>query len=272
MYPQVASQLESTICELDELKARPSLLSACLEYSKLKLELGIRSLNVKKLETELLEKSYILVTSSPCEICVSLKDKFVHDINENTMLAQDVAYLTSRLERTKLSEKLIEEDLSRVDECVTRSIHKLGLGYERCEPKGEISTKFVLSSTYKDEQETLKAKPIPYPPNPKPSFNPKKVQRQTTNSSMLNLDGVYTCMFCGHAGHLDKVWFRRKRIEKRRFEYARNSYHDEFLDLPPHSYSRVPPRSYSRALPPTSSCALPQFAHGPNHHSYGFGS
>jgi hypothetical protein len=28
---------------------------------------------------------------------------------------------------------------------------------------------------------------------------------------------------------------------------------------------------FSRALPCTSSCALPQFAHGPNHRSYGFG-
>jgi hypothetical protein len=168
--------------------------------------------------------------------------------------------------------EVIEEDLSRVDECVTRSIHKLGLGYERCEDKGEISTKFVPSSTYNDEEETLKAKQIPYPPNPKPSFNPKKVQRKTTNSSMLNLDGVYTCMFCGRAGHLDKFCFRHKRIEKRHFEYARNSYHDEFLDLPPHSYSYVPPRSYSRALPRTSSHVLHQFAHGPNHHSYSFGS
>jgi hypothetical protein len=69
---------------------------------------------------------------------VSLKGKFVHAINENIMLTQDVAYLTSRLERTKLIEKLIEEDLSWVDKCVTRSIHKLSLGYERCEPKGEI--------------------------------------------------------------------------------------------------------------------------------------
>jgi hypothetical protein len=31
---------------------------------------------------------------------------------------QDVSYLTFWLERTKLSEKMIEEDLSRVDECV----------------------------------------------------------------------------------------------------------------------------------------------------------
>jgi hypothetical protein len=280
VHAQVASQLESTICELDELKARPSLLGACLECLKLKLELDACSLNVKKLKTKLLEKSHISVTSSPCELCVSLKGKLIHATNENTMLMQDIAYLTSRLERTKLSKKMIEEDLSRVDECVTRSIHKFSLGYERCEPKGEISTKFVSTSTYNDEEETLKAKPIPYPPNSNTTFNPKKVQRQTTNSSMHNIDNVYICMFCGRAGHLDEFCFRQKRIERRRVEYARNSYRDEFLDLSPRSYSRVPPRSYSRAsshtflcaLPHTSSCALPQFAHGPNHRSYGFGS
>jgi hypothetical protein len=71
-------------------------------------------------------------------------------------------------------------------------------------------------------------------------------------------------MFCGCAGHLDEFCFRRKRIEKWRFEYARNSYHDEFFDFLP--------RSYSRALPRTSTRALPQFSHGSNHHSYGFDS
>jgi hypothetical protein len=68
-------------------------------------------------------------------------------------------------------------------------------------------------------------------------------------------------------------------MERRRVEYARDSYHDEFIDFPPRSYSHVPPRFYSRAsprtfsraLPRTSSGALPQFAHGPNHSSYGFG-
>ncbi len=71
------------------------------------------------------------------------------------------------------------------------------------------------------------------------------------------------CMFCGRAGHLDEFCFRRKRIEKRRFDYARNSYRDEFIDFLP--------CSYPRALPRTSSDALPQFAHGPNHRSYSFG-
>jgi hypothetical protein len=156
--------------------------------------------------------------------------------------------ITSRLERTKLSEKMIEEDLSRVDECVTRSIHKLGLGYERYQDKSEISTKFVPSSTYKDEEETLKAKQISYPSNPKPSFNLKRAQKQTTNPSMPNLDGVYTCMFYCHAGHLYEFYFRRKRMEKRRVDYARNSYHNEFIDF------------------------LPHFSHGTNHRSNDFGS
>jgi hypothetical protein len=40
----------------------------------------------------------------------------------------------------------------------------------------------------------------------------------------------------------------------------------------PRSSSRIPPRSYSRSSPHTSSRALPRFSHGPNHHSYGFGS
>jgi hypothetical protein len=256
VHAQVASQLKSTIYEVDELKARPSLLCACLECPKIKLELDASSFNIIKFETKLLEKSHVSVTLSPCEVCVSLKGKLVHAINENTMLMQDVAYLTSQLERTKLSDKMIDEDLSRVDECVTRSIHKLDLGYERCEDKSEISTKFMLRSTYKDEEETLKAKQILYPPNPEPSFNPKRAQKQTTNPSMANLDGFYTCMFCGRAGHLDEFYFRHKRMEKRRVNYGTNSYHNEFIDFLSHISSHTPSH----------------FSHGPNHRSYGFGS
>jgi hypothetical protein len=35
-----------------------------------------------------------------------------HATKENTELKQEVAYLTARLEKTVLSEKIIEEDLS----------------------------------------------------------------------------------------------------------------------------------------------------------------
>jgi hypothetical protein len=79
-------------------------------------------------------------------------------------------------------------------------------------------------------------------------------------------------MFCGCASHLNEFCFRRKRIKKSHFEYAINSYCDEFSDFPPRSYSHAPPHSYYRASPHTSSRALPQFSHGPNHCSYGFGS
>jgi hypothetical protein len=86
-------------------------------------------------------------------------------------------------------------------------------------------------------------------------------------------------MFYGRVGHLDEFCFWWKRNERRRVEYARDSYRDEFIDFPPRSYSHVPPhfyslaspRTFSHALPRTSSSASPQFAHGPNHHSYGFG-
>jgi hypothetical protein len=71
-------------------------------------------------------------------------------------------------------------------------------------------------------------------------------------------------MFCGRAGHLDEFCFWRKRIERRYFDYAKNSYHDEFYDFLPHSFSH--------ALPRTSYRASPQFAHGPSHRSYDFGT
>jgi hypothetical protein len=177
--------------------------------------------------------------------------------------------LTARLEKTVLSEKMIEEDLSQVEESATKSKYRLGVGFERCEDKGEKSApKFVPSSSYHKEEEALKPTKAHYPSNPKPSFNPKREARMETPKLR---DEAFVCMFCGRAGHLDEFFFRRKRIDRRCVEYARDSYHDEFIDFPPRSYSHVLPRFYSRASPCTFSRALPQFAHGPNHHSYGFG-
>jgi hypothetical protein len=75
---------------------------------------------------------------------------------------------------------------------------------------------------------------------------------------------AFICMFCGRADHLDEFCFCYKRIEKRRFDYARNSYHNEFIDFPP--------CSYSHALPRTPSLTVSRFFHRPNHCSYGFGS
>jgi hypothetical protein len=103
--------------------------------------------------------------------------------------------------------------------------------------------------------------------------------REVRKESPKSREKVFICMFCDCAGHLDEFCFRRKRIERRRVEYDRDSYRDEFIDFLPCSYSyvlsrfysRASPRTFSRTLPCTSSGVLPQLAHGPNHHSYGFG-
>jgi hypothetical protein len=83
--------------------------------------------------------------------------------------------LTARLEKIVLIEKMIEQNLSRVEESATKSIYKLGVGFERCEKKDEKNaSKFIPSSNYHKEDEALKPTKIHYPSNPKPSFNSKR--------------------------------------------------------------------------------------------------
>jgi hypothetical protein len=185
--------------------------------------------------------------------------------------------LTARLQKTALSEKMIEENLSRVEESATKSTYRLGVGFKRGEKKGEKSApKFVPSSSYHKEEEALKPIKTHYPSKPKLSFNPK---REAWKETPKPREKAFICMFCGPTGHLDEFCFRQKRIERRHVEYARDSYRDEFIDFLPRSYSHVPPRFYSHAsprtfshsLPRTSSIASPQFAYGPKHRSYGFG-
>jgi hypothetical protein len=162
--------------------------------------------------------------------------------------------LTSLLERTIVSEKMIEHELSRVEESATKSTYKLSVGFERCEDKGEKrAPKFIPTSNYHKEKETIKSTKTHYPSSPKPSFNPK---REVMKESPKPREEAFICIFFDRASHLDEFCFRRKRIEKMRFDYDRNSYRDEFIDFLPHSYSRAPYR----------------FVHGPNHRSYGFGS
>jgi hypothetical protein len=83
---QVTSQLKDVKLELREFKSRSLLLGACLECPKFKLELDARFLKVKELETKLLEKPRVSITSPRCEICESLKGKLFHAIKENTKL------------------------------------------------------------------------------------------------------------------------------------------------------------------------------------------
>jgi hypothetical protein len=277
IHSHVASLLDCARLELRELKARSILLGACTSCPLLRSNLEAAAVEIKDLKIKFDHSSRYTVLYPLCEACVSLKGKLLHATKENTELQEEVAYLTARLDKTALSEKMTEEDLSWVEESATKSTYILGVGFERCEKKSEKSApKFVPSSSYHKEEEALKPTKAHYPSNPEPSFNPKREARKETPKPR---EEAYICMFCGRVGHLDEFCFRWKRIERRHVEYARDSYRDEFIDFPPHSYSHVLPHFHSRASPRTFSCALPhtsssashQFAHGPNHRSYGFG-
>jgi hypothetical protein len=131
----------------------------------------------------------------------------------------------------------------------------LGIGFEICEEKNEKRAhKFVPTSNYHKEEETIKFTKPYYPSSPKSSF---KLKRDVKKKNPKPRKKAFVYMFCGRTCHLDEFCFRRKRIEKRRFDYARNLYHDEFSDFPP--------RSVSRASPRTSSRALSHFSNRPNH-------
>jgi hypothetical protein len=143
-------------------------------------------------------------------MCGSLKGKFFYATKENIELKQEIAYLmTSCLERTVVSEKIIEDALSRVEESTTKSTYKLGVDIERCDSKGVKSAlKFVPSSNYHKEEETIKSTKTHYPSSPKPSFNPKREVRKEISNPR---EEAFICMFCGRVGHLVEFCFRHKK-------------------------------------------------------------
>jgi hypothetical protein len=262
IHSHVVSLLDAGRFELRELRAHSTLLGACTTCPLLRSELEVSAIEIEDLKHKLDHSSRYTILSPPCEACVSLKGKLFHATKENTELQQEVACLTACLEKIILREKMIEDDLSQVKESASKSTYKLCIGFERCDDKGEKSaTKFISSSSYHKKEETLKPTKTQYSSNPKPSFNPK---REVKRESPKSREKVFICMFYGRAGHLDKFCFRCKRLERRRFEYAGNSYHDVFFDFLS--------CSYSRASPCTSSRTFPQSSYGPNHRSYGFGS
>jgi hypothetical protein len=153
-----------------------------------------------------------------------------------------------------VDEKIIEDDLNHVEESVIMFTYKLDVSFERCEDKGEKSVpRFVSSSNYHKDEETLKSTKTHYSSNSKPSFNHKREVRKEIPKPR---DKTFIYIFCDCADHLDEFWFHRKRIEKRLFDYTRYSYHDEFIDFQP----RI------------SSHGLSYFFYGHNHRSYGFSS
>jgi hypothetical protein len=224
IHSHVASLLDGARLELRELKAHSTLLGACTTCPLLRSDLEASTVEIKDLKHKLDHSSRYTILSSPGKVCASLKGKLFHSTKENTKLQQEVAYLTSRLEKTVLSEKMIDDNLSQVKESASKSTYKLGIGFDRCEDKGEKSApKFIPSFNYYKEEEALKSTKTHYSSNAKPSINPKRVVKR---ESPKPGEEAFVCMFFGHAGHLDEFCFRRKRLERRRFEYARNSYRD----------------------------------------------
>jgi regulator of replication initiation timing len=206
VHSHIASLLDGARLELRELKTHSRLLGACTSCPLLISDLEVAAIEIKDLKHKLDHSPRYIVLSPPCEVCVSLKGKLVRATKENTELQQEVAYLTARLEKTILSKKMIEEDLSRVEESATKFIYRLDVGFERCEKKGEKSApKFVPSSSYHKEEEALNPTKAHYPSNPKSSFNPKRDVKRETHKLR---DDAFIYMFCDRAGHLDEFCFR----------------------------------------------------------------
>jgi hypothetical protein len=152
IHSHVASLLDGAKLEFRELKAGSTLLGACTSCSVLRSDLKVTAVEIKDLKHKLDHSSRYTVLSPPCEACVSLKGKLFHAAKENTELQQEVAYLTVRLEKTILSEKMIKDDLSRVEESTIKSTYRLDVGFERCEDKSEKSApKFIPGFTYHKE-------------------------------------------------------------------------------------------------------------------------
>jgi hypothetical protein len=175
IHSHVTGLLDSARLELRELKARSTLLGACTSCLVLRSDLEAVAVEIKDLKHKLDHSSRYIVLSPSCEACISLKGKLLQTTKENTELQQEVAYLTACLEKTALSEKMIEENLSRDEESATKSTYTLGVGFESFEKKGEKSASmFIPSSSYHKEAEALKQIKAHYPSNPKSSFNPKR--------------------------------------------------------------------------------------------------
>jgi hypothetical protein len=205
VHSHVARLFDGARLELREFKTRSTLLGAYTSCPFLRSYLEATAIEIKDLKHKLDHSYSYTILSPPCETCVSLKGKLFHTIKENSELQQEVAYLTACLEKTVLSEKMIGLDLSRVEESATKSTYRLGVGFERCEKKGEKSApKFVPSSSYYKEEEALKQTKAYFPSNPKPSFNP---WRGVKRESLKPRDKAFVCMFCGHTCYLDEFCF-----------------------------------------------------------------
>jgi hypothetical protein len=130
LHSQVASLLDGARLELRELKARSTLLGACTTCPLLRSDLEASTVKIKDLKHKLDHASRYIILTPLCVLYGSLKGNLFYATKENTELKQEVNYLTARLEKTILSEKMIEDDLSHVEESATKPTYKLGIGFK----------------------------------------------------------------------------------------------------------------------------------------------
>jgi hypothetical protein len=160
MYSHVASLLDSVKLKLRELKARSKLLGSCTSCPFLRSNLEACTIEIKDLKHQ--------IAHSSRNACGSHKGKLFHATKENIELKQEVTYLTSHL---VLSEKMIDEDLSRIEEGAIKSTYKLGVGFDRCEKRvrGVFLSLFLAPTTTKRRKHSNQSKPTTHPIQSHPS-------------------------------------------------------------------------------------------------------
>jgi hypothetical protein len=112
-------------------------------------------------------------------MCLS-QGKLFNAIKENTELQQEVAYLTARLEKIVLSEKMIEEDLSRLRR-VQSSPHTdwgLGLRGVRIRVRRVLPSLFLAPPTTKRKQQSNPPKLTTHRTQSHPSTQREKQARK----------------------------------------------------------------------------------------------
>jgi hypothetical protein len=176
VHSHVVSMLDSAKLELRELKAHSTLLGSCTSCPSLRSDLEASAIEIKDLKHKLDHSSHYTILSPLCEMCVSLKGKIFHATKENTKLKQEVAYLIARLKKTKLSEKMIEDDLSRVEESTTNPHINwvLGLRDVRIRVRKVLLNSFLAPTTTKRRKHSNQPKPTTHPIQSHPSIQRKK--------------------------------------------------------------------------------------------------
>jgi hypothetical protein len=86
LHSHVVSLLDSARLELRELKARFTLLGACMSCLVLRSDLEVSVVEIKDLKHKLDHSSHYIILSTPCVVCGSIKGKLFYATKENTEL------------------------------------------------------------------------------------------------------------------------------------------------------------------------------------------